>query len=60
MNLIFSILFAVLPPCPVEDATNCAWDGGDNSFVALHTPGTDTDLLLFLDGHSEVLPSNYP
>lgn len=41
MGALFAILLAVLPPCPTEDSTNCAWDaatmgnGAGRSFVAL-------------------------
>lgn len=41
LNLILAILFALLPACPVEDATYCAWDAHTqgnhvgHSFVAL-------------------------
>lgn len=58
LSLFFAALFAAMPACPVEDATNCAWDGGDNSFVAIHAPGTPNDTLIFRD-HIESVPSNY-
>lgn len=56
LSIFFTILFSVMPACPEEDSNNCSWDGGDNSFVALHTPGTSTDLLIFRD-HFETLPT---
>lgn len=40
LNLILAILFALLPACPVEDATYCAWDASTqgnhigHSFIA--------------------------
>ena len=35
MNLVFALMFAVLPPCETEDATNCHWQAppNGNSFV---------------------------
>jgi len=26
VNLLFTLLMAVLPPCQSEDSNNCAWD----------------------------------
>jgi hypothetical protein len=65
MELLFTILFAILPPCAEEDSSNCRWDadnmgnGTGTSFVALHTPGTPDDLLIYEDGHHEVMSNNY-
>jgi len=30
VNLIVSLLFAVLPPCEYEDSPNCAWDASES------------------------------
>lgn len=56
MNLLFTILFSMMPTCATEDSTNCSWDGGENSFVAI-TDGGGTDLLIYRDGHMETYPT---
>lgn len=59
MQLLFTILFAAMPHCATEDSANCAWDGGENSFVALHMPGSLDDTLLYKDGHVEIYKDAY-
>jgi hypothetical protein len=28
--MIWAVMFALLPPCPMEDSADCAWDAGNS------------------------------
>ena len=56
---IFATLFALLPACPNEDSSNCAWDaarqsnGQGTSFVSI-TLDNNLELLVYEDGRTQV------
>lgn len=40
LEIILTILFAILPACPSEDAANCSWDGGNTGSSFVDVAGT--------------------
>jgi hypothetical protein len=50
-KLLYALLFALTPPCPTEDSTNCHWDaqvqgnGNGYDFISLNVDGPKTLIL---------------
>lgn len=40
LTILLSLLFALFPACPTEDAANCAWDGGTTGSSFVDIAGT--------------------
>lgn len=57
VQLLFAFLFAILPPCPTEDSTNCKWDavnmgnGNGYDFVVIHDTVKDKVIVLKGEWH---------